>query len=91
MSYLELTEWAEYYAIEPFGEWRADVRTALLASMQANLNRDEKKRPEPYGLDDFMLFEKRKEAIVMSDEDEGAHIDPSTIAWLFGQVTSSVH
>lgn len=91
MSYSELIEWAEYYSIEPFGEWRADVRAALLASVQANMNRDEKKRPEPYGINDFMLFEKRKEAIEMTDEDDGAHIDPSTIAWLFGQVNQSVH
>lgn len=28
----ELTEWMEFAAIEPFGEWRADLRSAMAAS-----------------------------------------------------------
>lgn len=29
MSAVEFAEWAEYYAVEPFGEARGDIRAAL--------------------------------------------------------------
>lgn len=51
----ELVEWAAFYELEPFGEWRADLRMAVLASLIANANRDPEKRPEPFTVDDFML------------------------------------
>jgi hypothetical protein len=90
MGYEEFLGWQDYYAEEPFGEWRADVRSGVVASVVANVNRDDKKRPEPYTAADFMLFEKRKESVDMSEKD-GAHIAPETIAWLFGQVSQNVH
>jgi len=49
-----------FYRIDPWGEWRADVRSALLASLVANANRDPKRKATPYRLEDFMLFEKEK-------------------------------
>ena len=32
----ELAEWMAYYAIEPFGEERDDLRTGIIASTMAN-------------------------------------------------------
>lgn len=70
-----------YYEVEPFGEWRADVRTAQLAAILANTNRDPKKRASPYEIKDFMLFEKLAKPKKAKTED--AVIQPETIAWLF--------
>ena len=36
MSSAEFTEWKAYQMLEPFGEWRADVRAALVSSVIAN-------------------------------------------------------
>jgi hypothetical protein len=46
----------EYEGIEPFGEYRSELRHGQAMSMTANLNRDTKKRPEPYKAVDFMNF-----------------------------------
>ncbi len=43
-----------FYRVEPFGERRADLRMAIVASLIANANRDPGKRREPYTVDDFM-------------------------------------
>ncbi|MFI5223667.1 MAG: DUF4035 domain-containing protein [Nitrospirales bacterium] len=48
-------EWIAYAELEPFDEERADMRVAMLASVLANVNRDSKKKKEPYKIEDFML------------------------------------
>lgn len=53
MSSEELAEWMAYERLEPFGETRADIRTALVCSTLANINRD--KKVKPYKIQDFML------------------------------------
>ncbi len=60
MSSRLLTEWLAYYSLEPFGdEW---PRTALLASLIAEVNRDPDKRSEPFTPEDFMpKFEEEPE------------------------------
>ncbi len=50
----QISEWMAFYAIEPFGEQRADLRAAIVAMVMANATRDEKKRREPFSIDDFM-------------------------------------
>jgi hypothetical protein len=55
MSSREFTEWQAYFALEPFGEERADIRAALVASVIANVNRNPKKRSSPFAVKDFML------------------------------------
>ncbi len=42
-----------YASLEPFGEERADLRSAIVASVIANANRDPDKH-EPFTFDDFM-------------------------------------
>lgn len=60
-----LTEWIAYSNLEPFGEERADLRSALIACVVANVNVG--KGQKPFKIDDFMLkFEEKKQ---MSDDE----------------------
>lgn len=43
-----------YYSLEPWGPERADLNAGIIASMIANVNRDSKRRPEPFTAADFM-------------------------------------
>ena len=65
MSAREFAEWQAYFRIEPFGEGMADLRAGIVASVIANVNRDAKKRSQPYEPLDFMphakLDEKRRQ------------------------------
>jgi len=54
ISSRELAEWAIFYQSEPFGEARADVRSAIIASVVANSNRDPKKRKKAFTIEDFI-------------------------------------
>lgn len=47
-------EWMAFYRLEPFGEWRADLRAGIIASTIAEVNRDSDVRREPFGSSDFM-------------------------------------
>ena len=47
ISSQELTEWQAFYNLEPFGEERADLRSAIVASTVANVNRNRKSKPVP--------------------------------------------
>jgi hypothetical protein len=55
MPYSEFIEWIAYSRIEPFGEERADWRSALVASVYAEVNRGRTKRKKPYTPKDFLL------------------------------------
>ena len=57
MSSRELSEWIAYDALEPFGEQRADLRSAIVASTVANCHRAS---GTPFSVSDFMPFEERK-------------------------------
>lgn len=97
VSYPELLLWADYLQIDPETEWRADVRTAQVCSTLANINRDPKKKPEPYQVKEFLLFEtesmiariRAKEAekkdmpVEVVRESPGAKIAPETVQYLF--------
>lgn len=55
MSARQFAEWAAFYVQDPWGERRADLRSALSASALANLWRSAKSRPVvPL---DFMPYE----------------------------------
>jgi hypothetical protein len=73
MSSKEFSEWMAYAQLEPFGEERADLRMAILASLIANANRDPKKKSSPYEVSDFMPKFEKEEPI--SKEDAIATID----------------
>lgn len=44
MSYDEFLHWSALFRNEPFGEWRADLRSADMLAMLANINRDPQKQ-----------------------------------------------
>lgn len=56
MSWAQLAEWQAYASIDPFGESRADLRSAQICAILANVNRDPKRRSQPYKVEDFMFF-----------------------------------
>jgi hypothetical protein len=57
----QFLEWEAYARLEPFNELRADYRAASIATMIANVNRDAKKHPKAYVLEDFVLKYEEKE------------------------------
>ena len=56
ISYAEFLEWQEYFSIEPFGEFSADLRHGHHLALLANINRDTKKVKKPYDAKDFCLW-----------------------------------
>lgn len=56
ISSRELTEWMCYFALEPWGEERADLRMGILASLTAEIHRDKKQRQEPFRAVEFMPY-----------------------------------
>lgn len=54
MTWPQLVAWFQYAEVEPFGEYRADLRSGTVAAVIANTNRDPKKRPRPFTPSDFM-------------------------------------
>lgn len=45
-----------------WGEMKQDYRIGQLCSIQANINRDKKKKPQPYKPDDFAMRPKQQKA-----------------------------
>lgn len=54
MPSAELTEWMAFYTIDPFGDQRADMRSAIISSTLANCHRDKDRKAFQYT--DFMPF-----------------------------------
>jgi len=64
----ELSEWAAYYSLEPFGYFRsADLPASIIASTLANCNRT--KNSKTFTPKDFMLVGEHSKKQVM-EEDE---------------------
>jgi len=57
----QLADWLDFYAVEPWGDTRADLRAGIVAAVIANANRDAKRRPEPFTPADFMPLAPRRE------------------------------
>jgi hypothetical protein len=53
----QLTEWMAFYQIEPFGEERDDLRSGIVASVIANVNRG--KNRKPFKPEEFMPYRER--------------------------------
>lgn len=73
MSSAEFAEWAAYAKLEPFGMARADFRSAIVASVIAEVYRDPAKRRDPYTPADFMP------AFDGDPAQEGPQIDPADL------------
>ncbi len=50
-----------------WGDYKEDYRNSQLLSMHANLNRDKKRKPEPYKPDDFVMRPK----FIQDEQQEG--------------------
>ncbi len=55
ISSREIAEWRAFAQVEPFGETRADWRSAFEMSLLANVNRNPEKRSEPFTAADFLI------------------------------------
>lgn len=55
MTSKHLAEWRLYDQLEPFGEERADFRSAQIAQALWNIARDPKVNPKGWPLEDFLL------------------------------------
>jgi len=63
----ELSEWAAFYSLEPFGYFRSDMQAGIVASTIANCNRTKNSRSfKPM---DFMPFNNHNERKVMTGQD----------------------
>jgi hypothetical protein len=51
----EFQEWRILEEIEPWGDRRLDILFAQLVTLIANVNRDTKRRPDPFSVTDFKL------------------------------------
>ena len=47
-------EWMAFFSLEPFGNETENWRTGVVASTIANVNRNPKRKPDPYKPKDFM-------------------------------------
>lgn len=45
MSSRELSEWATFFSLEPFGDMRGDIQAAIVAATIANVNRKQGSKP----------------------------------------------
>ena len=60
-SSAEIALYRAYWNISPWGEFRADLRNAMSMQLVAEVNRDRKRKPDPYRVQDFMPFHKEPE------------------------------
>lgn len=49
----EFAEWVAFLEVEPVGGVRDDLHTAMLMTLLANANRDRKRHPKPFALQEF--------------------------------------
>jgi hypothetical protein len=56
IPYRELVEWMQEYARDPWGTWRDNAHSALVAATVANAFRGEKSKP--FTFEDFMFMDK---------------------------------
>jgi hypothetical protein len=67
MSSSDISEAMAYERLEPWGDYRADVRSAIIASTIANAHRSSKSKA--YSVDDFMpKFGKNEQEKTLDDE-----------------------
>lgn len=56
LPHRELREWIEEYARDPWGQWRDNAHSALIASTVANVFRGEKSKV--FTFEDFMFMDR---------------------------------
>ena len=69
MTTRQLRELEFYYAIEPFGQYRDELRCGKQMALLSNINRDSKVKPEAFKAIDFMDYIDREPERVYTDEE----------------------
>jgi len=82
----EFSHWIEFFQLEGFGAPYEDMRAGMIASMLANINRDTKAHPEPFGVLHFVPWSDQKatlpdEPILLEDPQEQSDL---ILAAIFG-------
>jgi len=54
MTPQQFIDWRAYSIIEPFADVRSDVHAAMIVKALWDINRDTKKHPHPFKLEDFL-------------------------------------
>jgi hypothetical protein len=70
MSAEEYAEWLVYWQVEPWGDWRADLRSAIVASLLRNAHRAEGERA--FSIPDFMPFDRAADTADAEPEEDEA-------------------
>lgn len=77
----EFTGWQAYTALYgPIGPEREDQRAALIAMHIANANRDIKKHPAPFKLEDFMLYRPDRAEAEQSEEEKALALERKIVS-----------
>ena len=63
----ELSEWAAFYSLEPFGGFRSDLQAGIVASTVANCNRT--RQSKAFTPQDFMPIGEHRKLQVMDETD----------------------
>jgi len=69
LTHREYVDWIALSGIHPFGESAADLRAGMQMSLLANINRNRKKKAQPFSWLDFIYW--RKPADHMKRNPEG--------------------
>jgi hypothetical protein len=80
-----LIEWQIFWALEPPLADRLELAIGILCSLTANINRDSKRRPQPFEAKDFMIHweERLKEP---QPEQQAQSMSPEEILAAFDQL-----
>lgn len=81
MDHTEFLEWCEFYALEPFGEIRDDLRAGMVCSTVVNSQLSKKDRSKARKPGDFVMFDalKKKEPEQSPDAQILALLGPRAI------------
>jgi hypothetical protein len=71
MSGREVAEWQAFYRLEPFGDFRGDLRAGTIACTIANVFSGKGEKRSPF---DFMFFNKNKQKVSRSISDQVSEV-----------------
>lgn len=85
MSSREFSEWMAFYVLEPWGWQMENWRSALGASVIANVYRNTKKHKKPFEIEDFMPVEhevsKRERGVAVDQDILSAKLNMAMMAF----------
>lgn len=75
LSASQIQGWFAYEQIEPYGEFRAELRHGQSQALHLNLNRDTKNRPKPFTALECMNFIEQQPERILTPEEIEAEFD----------------